>query len=116
MAEDLGPEPGLTRPYVLTGGRTLGASELPLEAIVVTQPRALPLGASPEVVAIAGLCRTPYSIVEVAARLRLPLGVVRVLVGDLVEDRVLAVGVTAGAEPNERVQLLERLLDGVKSL
>ena len=31
------PEPRLARPYVLTGGRTLGASDLPLEAVVVTE-------------------------------------------------------------------------------
>ena len=116
MTDELGADPGLTRPYVLTGGRTLGTSELPLEAVVVTQRSSLPLGAPPEVVAITGLCRSPNSIIEVAARLGLPLGVVRVLVGDLVEDRVLAVGVTASDEPDQRVLLLERLLDGVKSL
>lgn len=109
-------EPGLTRPYVLTGGRTLGANDLALEAIVVTENRALPVGAAPEVVAIVDLCRVPYSIIEIATHLRLPLGVVRVLVDDLTQNRVLTLGGTAGSDPDARVKLLERLLDGVRAL
>ena len=109
-------EPGLTRPYVLTGGRTLGESDLPLEAIVVTENAVLPAGAAPEVAAIVDLCRVPYSIIEIATHLRLPLGVVRVLVGDLAKARALAVGVTANDDPEARVRLLERLLDGVRAL
>ncbi|MGZ4676912.1 MAG: DUF742 domain-containing protein [Acidimicrobiia bacterium] len=109
-------EPGLTRPYVLTGGRTRGAAELPLEAVVVTERTSLPIGASPEVVAIVELCRTPHSIVEIATYLHLHVGVVRVLVGDLTDERVLAVGVTASGRLDERVRLLERLLDGVRAL
>ena len=109
-------EPRLARPYVLTGGRTLGASDLPLEAIVVTERSSLPLGAAPEVQAIVDLCRSPHSIVEIATHLRLQLGVVRVLVGDLTDVQVLSVGVTASSELDERVRVLERLLDGVRAL
>ena len=116
MSDEAGFEPGLTRPYVLTGGRTLGANTLPLEAVVITENPALPWGAAPEVVAIVDLCRVPYSIIEIATHLRLPLGVVRVLVGDLTETHVLAVGTTATSDPEARVRLLERLLDGVRAL
>ena len=76
----------------------------------------MPIGALPEVVAIVGLCRSPYSIIEIATHLHFPLGVVRVLVGDLTESRVLAVGTTASGDPNERFALLERLLDGIRAL
>ncbi len=116
MTDALESEPGLTRPYVLTGGRTLGGSDLPLEAVVVSERVPLPPGAAPEVVSIVDLCRIPYSIIEIATHLRLPVGVVRVLVGDLAAARVLSVGVTASSEPEDRVQLLERLLDGVRAL
>jgi hypothetical protein len=101
---------------VLTGGRTRGDTDLPVEAVVVTERYALPAGAAPEVVAIVDLCTTPSSIVEIAARLGLALGVVRVLVGDLAQERVLAVGVTASDRLDERVRVLERLLDGVRDL
>lgn len=106
----------LTRPYVLTGGRTRASVDLPIEAVVVTEQRSLPRGAAPEVVAIVDLCTTPCSIVEIAARLGLALGVVRVLVADLAEQRILSIGVTASERLDERVRALERLLEGVREL
>ncbi len=116
MTEIRDSEPRLARPYVLTGGRTLGASDLPLEAVVVTERTSLPTGATPEVQAIVRLCRSPHSIVEIATHLRLHVGVVRVLVGDLADEHVLSVGVTVSNELDERVRVLERLLDGVRAL
>jgi hypothetical protein len=110
------PRPGLTRPYVLTGGRTRSRSDLALEAIVLTERATLPLGAGPELVAIVDLCRDPHSVVEVAAILELHVGVVRVLVGDLIEEGVLTVGATASTELDERIRVLERLLAGVRDL
>ena len=108
--------PGLTRPYVLTGGRTRSAADLPLEALVVTERAAMPAGATPELLAIVDLCREPYSIIEIAARLRLHIGVVRVLVGDLTGEGILSVGATAGTVLDERIRVLERLLAGVRGL
>jgi hypothetical protein len=108
--------PALTRPYVLTGGRTRSETDLPLEAIVVTERATLPVGATPELRAIVELCEEPHSIVEIAALLRLHLGVVRVLVGDLTAEGVLSVGATASSELDERIRVLERLLEGVRGL
>jgi hypothetical protein len=108
--------PGLTRPYVLTGGRTRSAADLPLEAIVVTERDDLPVGASPELRAIVELCRTPHSIVEIAALGEMYIGVVRVLVGDLTGDGYLSVGATVSTVLDERIRVLERLLEGVRGL
>ena len=108
--------PGLTRPYVLTGGRTRSAADLPLEAIVVTERTTLPVGAAPELVAIVELCEHPHSIVEIAAILELHVGVVRVLVGDLTGEGTLSVGATASTVLDERIRVLERLLEGVRGL
>jgi hypothetical protein len=108
--------PALTRPYVLTGGRTRSETDLPLEAIVVTERATLPVGATPELRAIVELCEEPHSIVEIAALLRLHLGVVRVLVGDLTAEGALSVGATASNELDERIRVLERLLEGVRGL
>ena len=108
--------PALTRPYVLPGGRTRSETDLPLEAIVVTERVTLPVGAAPELRAIVELCEEPHSIVEIAAILRLHLGVVRVLVGDLTAEGVLSVGATASSQLDERIRVLERLLEGVRGL
>lgn len=118
------PEPdalqGLrVRPYMVTGGRTRSAVELPLEAIIRVTPEGQKavetLNLEPR--QIVDLCHQPLSIAEVSAHLRLHLQVAKVLVGDLVHAGYLATH-TASADATERpdLQLLERVLDGLQSL
>ena len=108
------------RPYAITGGRTRPAADLPIETIVRTTDAAADrLGRLRyERRSIVLLCTRPLALAEVAARLRLPLGVVRVLAGDLVAEGVLrahlAPSTAAGLRPD--VRLLERVLDGLHAL
>jgi hypothetical protein len=55
---------------------------------------------------------------EIAALLSLPLGVVRVLVADLLEDRLVIVRDTLSDTSSwgERHDLMERVLHGLKDL
>ena len=106
-------------PYALTGGRVRSSTDLPLEAIVrvteagQTNARALPL----EQREICRICGNPTSIAEVSAHLQLPLGVVRVLVGDLVTDGLLDSNDSAVPLDNRPdLRLLERVLDGLQAL
>ena len=114
-----GRHPRLVRPYVLTRGRTHAPGPLmALEASVrrMPEPGALPASAPPESLRIVDLCSQSMSVAEVAARLFLPIGVVRVLVGDLVTAGVVAVDDPHTVEHATDVQLLERLLDGIRAL
>jgi hypothetical protein len=54
----------------------------------------------------------------VAALLRLPLGVVRVLIADLAERGVVQVHTTASSDSDSRpdAALLERVLSGLRNL
>ena len=111
----------LCRPYVLTGGRTRGRGiDIPLEAVALTVGPAWESGrhVPPEAFDIAELCNRPHSVAEIASRLALPLGVVRVLVADLAADHALRIGATAprDAPTTVRVALLEQLLVGVRAL
>ena len=103
----------VVRPYLLTRGRT--TATLPIEAIVSTIRTVdgrLRLG--DESGAIVALCETPSAVVEVSAHLRLPLGVARVLVADLVDAGWLSASDTAGDNPD--VGLVERLIAGLRAL
>jgi len=101
-------EPGrLVRPYYIAGGRTRPAHrDLELETLVSTTA----LGAtSPKVGgverrAIVSLCRDLLSIAEVSARLDLPLGVARVLIGDMAEEGfvILHRPATVGDRPGDK--------------
>ncbi|HZP31293.1 MAG TPA: DUF742 domain-containing protein [Acidimicrobiia bacterium] len=111
--------PRLVRPYVITQGRTRAAgATLALEAAV--HARVLPAQfdpkAAPEARRIVELCQHPLSIAEVSARLLLPVGVVRVLVGDLTAAGAVMVGTPATPDAATDITLLERLLDGIRAL
>jgi hypothetical protein len=113
-------EPGrLVRPYYMTGGRTRPAhDDLELETLVSTTA----LGATSAKVggverrAIVSLCRDLLSIAEVSARLDLPLGVARVLIGDMAEEGfvILHRPTTVGDRPD--LALLQRVLYGLHQL
>ena len=116
-----GRDPGQVRPYAITGGRTRPASELdlPLEALVRTTPRgqaALEL-LSMEWREIAVLCQRPVAIAEISARLRIPLGVGRVLVADMVAEGLLSALDRDALEGDAAdPALLGRVLDGLRSI
>jgi uncharacterized protein DUF742 len=101
------------RPFLLTGGRTRPAQEgLRVETLVQARPGALTPGLRFEAREIVEACQAPTSLAEVAARLRVPIGVARVLVSDLIAEG--SVQMVQKAELS--VQLLERIRDRVRAL
>src|SRR4051812_17108562 len=86
-------EAHLVRPYTLTAGRTGTDVDLPLEAPVQTLKAALKHRWPTNDVrgSIIRLCAESPSVAEISARLDLPVGVARVLVGDLVTSGYLRV-------------------------
>jgi len=64
------------------------------------------------------LCRGRPSIAEISSYADLPIGVTRVLVGDLVESGHLRVHATLTdrSTATERRRLIERTLDGLRAL
>ena len=118
--DEAGP---VVRPYAMTRGRTSHAAQhrLDLIAVVVTEPHARDPerdpALSPEHVDIVGLCRdAPQSVAELAAELDLPIGVVRVLIGDLVDAEL--VHVTRPVPPAELPDesILRDVINGLRAL
>jgi len=118
--DDAGP---VVRPYAMTGGRTTspGQHRLDLIAVVVAQTHTDDPGEdqslSPEHENIVELCRdAPQSVAELAAELDLPVGVVRVLIGDLVGEEL--VHVSRPVPPAELVDesILRDVINGLRAL
>jgi hypothetical protein len=113
-------EASLVRPYTLTAGRTDTSVDLPVEAPVQTLQAALAHEWPPNDVRgkIIQLCIKSPSVAEISARLDLPLGVARVLVGDLVLSGYLRVHrtLTEHSTRDERRELIGRTLRGLKAL
>ncbi|MFJ6660936.1 DUF742 domain-containing protein [Streptomyces sp. NPDC091377] len=124
-------KPARVRPYSLTGGRTRFGHVLLVETFVATTTDALEAGEErkelangslarvmPEMRAIVELCRRMRTVAEIAALLKMPLGVVRVLLSDLADQgkiRVYGTGTGHGVGRPERA-LLERVLSGLRRL
>ncbi|AJE84870.1 MULTISPECIES: DUF742 domain-containing protein [Streptomyces] len=80
---------GFIRSYVITNGRDLpDADGFSLVTLVTIAPdREPPARLSPELRSVWDLCSGGYlSVAEVAARLELPVGVVRLLLTDLADQ------------------------------
>ncbi|HET9876558.1 MAG TPA: DUF742 domain-containing protein [Mycobacterium sp.] len=113
------PEASLVRPYTLTAGRTHTNVNLPPEAPVQTLRSALFHRWPPNDMRgkIVQLCTRSPSVAEISARLDLPLGVARVLVGDLVTSGYLRVSPTLNDRSrDERRELIGRTLRGLRAL
>ena len=106
----------LIRPYAMTGGRTTAETEISLEAQIQASTRASHhLGAYRwEAAKVVELVQSPMALIEIAARLNIPIGVARVLVADLVADG--AVVLHTPQKSQSFTSLLERVLDGVRNL
>ncbi|MFF0091129.1 DUF742 domain-containing protein [Streptomyces canus] len=118
------------RPYSLTGGRTRFGHVLLVETFVAStaaleaseERKELTNGSlrsvMPELRAIVELCRRMRTVAEIAALLKMPLGVVRVLLSDLADQgkiRVYGTGTGHGTGRPDRA-LLERVLSGLRRL
>ncbi|MEU9588949.1 DUF742 domain-containing protein [Streptomyces sp. NPDC048219] len=113
----------LVRPYAMTGGRTHPGPtgiRFDLIALVTLHPDAPAAGHAalgPEHRALIELCRTEtQSVAELAADANLPVGVVRVLLGDLVELGSVTVSrpVPPAQLPDERI--LREVINGLRAL
>ena len=102
----------LIRPYARTGGRTTARHDLRLETLLSTEEERL-YRATNDQAAMMRLCLQPRSVAEISALMKIPLGVTRVLLSDLITLNLVAVHEPA-AQPN--VALLERVLSGLRKL
>lgn len=112
-------EPAAVRPYTWTRGRTKSGLDLAIEALVSTSRSGRDqIGLlQMEHRAVAELCSEARSVAEVAALMKLPLGVARVLLGDMAELGVVTVHKTAGSTgTTPDMALMERVLSGLRRL
>jgi Protein of unknown function (DUF742) len=108
----------LVRPYAVTGGRTKPRYQLQIEAMVAAshyEARDLSV-LSPECQAILGFCRDWRSVAEVSAVLRMPLGVARVLIADMALEGLVRVHQADHGQGRPDLNLLERVLSGLRKL
>ncbi|TWP51941.1 DUF742 domain-containing protein [Lentzea tibetensis] len=114
------PAASIVRAYAWTGGRTRSNVNLEIETLVSANDQGHHSAGmlQAEHQHIVELCRSPRSVAEVAALMRIPLGVAKVLLGDLAERGLVEVHLTAtsGGADMPDLGLMERVLSGLRRL
>jgi hypothetical protein len=104
----------LVRPYTVSNGRTSPTNKLDLLSMVMATDGFPKAQLEPDHAQALALCHRPASVAEIAARLRLPAAVAKVLLSDLVDcGAVIARFPRRAANPADRV-LLERVLHALQ--
>jgi hypothetical protein len=109
----------VVRPYAVTRGRTRSQGQpLDLVAIVVgaTPSTADRRWLEPEHLRLLARCRRPITVADLASDMDLPLGVVRVLLGDLIDKGLARVNAPAPSEFAQDKAVLRMVLDELYSL
>jgi hypothetical protein len=113
---DAGP---VVRPYAMTQGRvpeSTGAFDL-VAFVVATSPN-LPAAPhlQPEHLAIVATAWEPLSVAELASRLNLAVGVIRVLLGDLLSAGLISLHEPPAASQPHDVNVLKAVVNGLRAL
>lgn len=104
------------RLYTLTGGRSRSDSAAPIDLVTLVVAECDPVtGMQSEHAAILRMCEQPTAVVEIAAELRLPVSITRILLSDLLAaGRVSARHPRIAAVPDP--DILEQVLVGLRNL
>jgi hypothetical protein len=116
LDHDAGP---VVRPYAMTQGRVAPSDgAFDLVAFVVATASDLPTAAQllPEHRAIVDACWEPISVVELASKLDLSIGVVRVLLGDLRSAGLISLYEPPAATQPHDVDVLKAVVNGLRAL
>jgi hypothetical protein len=107
----------IVRPYSWTGGRTTSDFQLEIETMVSAGDELYAGPIKAEYQDVLVLCESPRSVAEIASLLAIPLGVAKVLLGDMAERALLDVHASAIADGDvPDLGLMERVLSGLRKL
>ena len=109
-------EPTGLRPYVMTGGRVQAADpSIGVETQVTLRGEQAVPPLPNDLAAIVALCGEPISVAEISARLRLHLGVTRILVGDLRAAGLVNVHTQDLTKPHSP-EIILRVMRGLRAI
>jgi hypothetical protein len=114
--EQAGP---VVRPYAMTRGRTRhNRGEFDVISLVtaVRTETSLDIGIGPEHAHILRLSENPLSVAELAAYLKLPLGTIRVMLGDLLERGLVHIEAPGAPDGYTDTSIIEAAINGIRAL
>ncbi|GAA1756921.1 DUF742 domain-containing protein [Luedemannella helvata] len=116
LDQDAGP---VVRAFAVTRGRArpiAGSFDLMAHVVAVNPGSARPAHLQPEHHAILALVMEPASVAKIASELDLALGVIRVLLGDLMQEGLIAMYDPPGGAEALADDVLQAVLHGLRDL
>ncbi|WP_129840891.1 DUF742 domain-containing protein [Streptomyces sp. RFCAC02] len=111
------------RLFTLTGGRAKASgAAAALDLITLVSSVAEPVAGMPsEHAAVLRLCRRPTSVAEIAAHIRVPIGLVRIMLSDLLDNGAITIrpprtAMAADSDTLPDSALLRQVLVGLRDL
>jgi hypothetical protein len=104
----------LIRPYTVSNGRTEPTLRMELLSMVIATGRRPPGQLGPEHAQALGLCGTVTTVAEVAARLRLPAVIAKILLSDLVDWGVVDTRAPRPIADSSNPAVLETILNALQ--
>ncbi|MBO8189827.1 DUF742 domain-containing protein [Streptomyces spirodelae] len=108
----------LVRPYTVSEGRTRPSAQLDLLTMVLATGERPDGYLGPEHTQVLRLCERPVSVAEIAAVIRQPAAVTKVVLSDLLDCGAVTtrgpIHLQEGPDPTDR-EVLEAVLDGLRS-
>jgi Protein of unknown function (DUF742) len=115
LDQDAGP---VVRPYALTGGLTRPSGQrfdlLDMVGVIRRAPQDMPQLA-PEQEEVLQRCQIPAPLVDLAADMDLPVGVIRILVSDLRERGLVTIHRAQPAGFGD-LKILQEVVDGLRRI
>ncbi|MGI5212336.1 DUF742 domain-containing protein [Plantactinospora sp. CA-290183] len=104
----------LVRPYTVSNGRTRPTTKMELLSMVMATGR-LPRGPlEPDHARALNLCGSPTTVAEVAAHLKLPAAITKVLLSDLVDAGAVSTRAPGPAADPTNPAVLETILNALQ--
>jgi hypothetical protein len=106
----------LVRPYAVSEGRTKPSVKLDMLTMILAVGAGGTAGMDPDRAQILALCSYATSVAELAARLRLPAAVTKVIISDLLDSGAVIVRSPSFHSNGPDLSLLQQVLDGLQRL
>jgi hypothetical protein len=105
----------LVRPFTVSNGRTRPTVTMELLSMVTARSRVLPAQLELDHASALRLCVEPTTVAEIAAQLRLPVVITKVLLSDLVECAAVIVRPPDPLADHTDRPVLEKLLNALQN-
>jgi hypothetical protein len=104
----------LVRPYAVSNGRTEPTTRMELLSMVIATGSLQYAHLGPDHAKALGLCGNPVTVAEIAARLRLPAVVTKILLSDLVDCGAVNTRSPAPVAELTNTAVLETILNALQ--